>query len=74
MAWTTSGVRDASGDSDRHLGTQIEGRVRWRPLPGNILLEVGYVHLFDGDFLEEAPNSIDPGDLDYFYSQVVLTF
>lgn len=70
--WTTSGVQDARGKSGRHLGTQIEMRVRWNLLPGNLRLEVGYAHLFDGEFIRNAPNSNRPGDLDYFYTQVEI--
>ena len=73
-AWTTAGVTDPSGDSSRHVGTQIEFRVRWKPLPGNITLESGYAHLFGGDFIDEAPNSNEQGDSDYFYTQITLAF
>ena len=71
--WTTARVRDASGRSGSYLGTQVEFRVRWDVLPKNLRLEAGYAHLFDGEFLENAPNSSRPGDLNYGYVQAVLS-
>ena len=71
--WTTSGVRDAAGQSGNYLGTQFEMRVRWDVLPGNLRLESGYAHLFDGEFIENAPNSSRPGDLNYFYLQAAIS-
>jgi hypothetical protein len=72
--WTTAGVVDPSGGSGSFLGQQVEFRLRWRPFPGNLLLEMGYAHLFDGEFMQDAPNSPSAGDSDYVYTQVALTF
>ena len=71
--WAGTGVRDPSGDSGSFVGQQVELRVRWRPLPGNLLLETGYAHLFAGEFIDEAPNA-NGGDTNYVYSQVLLEF
>jgi hypothetical protein len=70
-AWVGTGVQDPSGDSGSFVGQQVELRVRWRPLPGNLLLEAGYAHLFAGEFIDEAPNA-NGGDTNYVYSQVLL--
>ena len=70
--WTTSGVWDPTGQSGRFLGHQIEIRGRWRPLPGNLLLELGWAHLFQGEFARTAPNAVATRDSDYFYTQVVI--
>jgi hypothetical protein len=43
-------------------------------IPKNVRLEVGYAHLFAGEFIEDAPTSNDEGDSDYVYTQVVLGF
>ena len=43
--------------------------MRWRPR--NALVEVGYAHLFAGEFIDEAPNS-NAIDTNYVDSQVVL--
>jgi len=73
-AWTTAGVRDPTGDSGSYVGSQLELRIRWHILPGNLLFETGYAHLFAGTFIDEAPNSNREGDSDYVYSQVTLSF
>jgi hypothetical protein len=71
-AWTTAGVRDPTGRSDRHLGTQIEWRLRWDPRPGNVRLEIGLAHLFDGAFVRQAPGSNRQGDSSYGYTQITF--
>ena len=73
-AWTTTGVQDSTGDSGSFVGSQIEFRVRWYPLRDNLRLEVGYAHLFAGEFIDDAPNSNRQGDSNYFYSQVNVNF
>lgn len=73
-AWTTSGVRDPTGNSGSYVGSQLEWRIRWSPLPGNLGFEAGYAHLFAGSFIADAPNSNREGDSDYMYSQVVVDF
>ena len=73
-AWTTSGVRDPSGDTSRYVGSQIEARVRWDALPGNLRLEAGLAHLFSGAFMDDAPNANGQGDPTYVYTQAVVSF
>lgn len=73
-AWANTGVVDPSGESGTLIGQQIELQLRWRPLPGNLLLEAGYARLFDGGFMKDAPNSVDGGDSNYVYVQSVLAF
>jgi hypothetical protein len=73
-AWTTTGVRDPDGESGSHVGSQIEFRVRWDPLPGNLRLELGYAHLFAGEFIRKAPNVSHRGDSNYVYTQAVISF
>ena len=69
-AWTPAGVRDPAGDSGRYLGTQIEWRIRWDLVPGNVHLETGLAHLFDGGFVRHAPDSNRQGDSSYGYAQL----
>jgi hypothetical protein len=73
-AWTTGGLRDVTGSSGSYLGHQPEIRVRWDPLPGNLRLEVGLVHLFAGEFIENAPNANGQGEASYSYIQSIFTF
>ena len=69
--WVPTGVIDPSGDSGTFVGSQIELRVRWDVLPQNWRLEVGYAHLFGGEFIDNAGNG---GDTNYVYSQVGVKF
>lgn len=71
--WTTSGVRDASGDSGSFVGSQLEMRLRWDVVPGNVRLETGAAHLFAGKFADDAPNGNDQGDATYVYTQLVFS-
>jgi len=73
-AWVGSGLRDVTGRSGSYLGTQIELRVRWDLLPGNLRLEAGFAHLFAGGFRDDAPRSNGQGDATYVYSQATLRF
>ena len=71
-AWVGAGLHDPSGDSGRYLGTQVELRLRWDLLPGNVRLEGGFAHLFAGGFRDDAPGSNGAGDATYFYLQATL--
>jgi hypothetical protein len=67
-------VQDPSGNSGSFIGSQIELRLRFQPLPGNLILEAGYAHLFAGGFIKKAPNASHRGDSNYVYSQATLRF
>lgn len=73
-AWTTSGVRDTTGTTSSYLGQQVEARLRWDLLPGNLRLEAGAAHLFDGTFMKDAPNATRQGDATYVYTQLAFSF
>ena len=49
-AWTAAGING----SDSYIGTQIEARLRWQALPGNLHFESGVAHVFAGDLMDEA--------------------
>lgn len=72
-SWTSAGVRDASGQSGRFVGQQLEARLRWDVLPGNLRLEIGLAQLFPGSYLERAPNG-NPADTTYGYSEITWRF
>lgn len=72
--WTTSGVRDAAGNSGSFIGHQLEARLRWDVYPGNVRLEVGGAYLFDGEFAKNAPNASGQGDTSYGYVSLEFTF
>jgi hypothetical protein len=73
-AWTTSGLRDPAGNSGSFIGHQVEARVRWDVLPGNLRLEVGGAYLFAGEFVKDAPNATGQGDTAYAYASLEITF
>lgn len=73
--WVGSGLRDVTGQSGSFIGQQLEARLRWRPIPGLVLLETGWAHLFKGQFAKNAPGSPEnKDDSDYFYAQTSLSF
>lgn len=71
-AWTTAGLRDPSGASGTFVGQQIEGRVRWQPLPKNLSLELGAAYLVRGEFAKEAPGARS-APAAFVYTQVTGT-
>ncbi|MEM7517659.1 MAG: alginate export family protein, partial [Planctomycetota bacterium] len=73
-AWTTAGLIDPTGNTNRYLGNLSEVRVRWEAKPKNIRVEVGIAQLTRGDFADDAPGANDEGDATYGYLQTTFTF
>lgn len=73
-AWTTGGVVDPTGGSGRHVGQQVEARLRWRPKHERFEVGIGIAHLFTGRFLDRAPSASGQGDTTYGYAQTTLRF
>ena len=71
-AFSTTGVRDASGAAGVDAGEQVEVRVRAWIVPDRVRLEGAVVHLDKGPFFARAPNANDGGDT--FYSVLDLTY
>lgn len=65
-SWVPAGVIG----QDAYIGTQIEARFRWEPLPTNLQVEAGVAHLFAGDLINQLGN----GDTTYAYTQVSVKF
>ncbi len=72
-AWTTSGLRDPTGDTDSYLGHQIEIRFRWKLKPQNLHLEAGAAHLFAGPFIASTTGNQSDSST-YSYLQAFLYF
>lgn len=71
-AWTTAGLRDASGQRGTFIGQQLEAQIRWQALPGNLAFEIGGAALSRGRFVRAAePRSHGP--FLYGYAQVTAT-
>jgi hypothetical protein len=66
-AFSTSGVRDATGAAGDFAGHQIEGRVRLWLIPNRLRYEINALVLAKGRFLREAPNA-PSGDLTRYAS------
>ena len=72
-AWVAAGIQDPTGNSGRFVGHQLEARVRWKILPGNLMWEIGGVTLIRGRFARTAPGA-NAGEPIQGYSQLVLKF
>lgn len=73
-AWVAANVRDPAGNSGRFVGHQLETRLRWDVLPGNLRLDTGVTWLFPGTFADQAPNATRQGDTVYAYFELSLFF
>ena len=70
----STGVRDRTGGSARHAGTQAEARVRYWMVPKVIRLDTGIAHLSKGRFLTDAPNAPTTGNTNYAYLDMIFEF
>lgn len=73
-SFANSGVRDATGASGTDVGTQLEVRYRRWLVPDSLRLSVGGATIFQGDFLETAPNATGGGDPIFGYTELTWTF
>jgi hypothetical protein len=55
--FATTGVRDASGQSGKFAGHQVEGRIRYWLIPARLRFEYDGLLLAKGRFLRDAPNA-----------------
>lgn len=72
--FASTGVRDKTGASGRHAGTQIEARARRWLIPERLRLEAGAAYLAKGRFLRDAPNAPKTGDTRYGYMDLAVSF
>ncbi len=61
-----TGRRDQTGRTDSYMGRQLEARVRWDLVPGNVRIETGGAVLHTENLVDE--------DTLYFYSAAIFTF
>lgn len=71
-SFSTTGVRDATGNSGRFAGHQIEGRVRFSLIPDRLRLEWNGLFLAKGNLLRNAPNA--PAGGNTVYNSLNATF
>ena len=73
-SFSTTGVRDPSGDSGRYAGQQLEGRVRYWLVPDALRGEISAVFLDKASLLEDAPNAPRNGDAAYVSLNLTAVF
>ena len=73
-SFSSTSVRDATGQSGRFAGQQIEAKMHYDLVPSVIDVELGGAVLFAGSFLENAPNANGYGDTRYGYAQIEAKF
>lgn len=73
-SFSTTGVRDASGNSGRFAGHQIEARIRYWLIPKRLRLEWNGLLLAKGRFLSDAPNAPPGGDTLYNSLNATISF
>jgi hypothetical protein len=64
-AFSTTGVKDATGASGNFAGHLFDGRVRWWAVPKFLRAEVNGGYIIKGGFLKNAPNAPKTGDTRY---------
>ncbi|MDP1618761.1 alginate export family protein [Phenylobacterium sp.] len=72
-SFASTGVRDATGRSGDFAGHQLEARARYWIVPKATRLEFGVAKLFNGEFLEDAPNATGAETL-FGYVELSQTF
>lgn len=73
-SFASTGVRDATGQSGTFGGHQIEARARYWLIPKALRLDTGGAALFQGRFLENAPNANGFGNTIYGYIDLTASF
>lgn len=73
-SFSTTGVRDASGDAGRFAGRQLDARLRYWLVPQRLRGEITGVWLMRGRLLQRAPNATAHGDTHYGAAAITLSF
>jgi hypothetical protein len=73
-AFSTTGVRDASGKSGSFAGHQLDARLRYWLIQDRLRFEADGVWLAKGRFLRDAPNAPPPRDTKYLSLNVTANF
>lgn len=69
-AWLVANISSPAEQAERHIGNQVEVRVRWDVRPGRLRLQAGGAHLF----ARELPASASKADPTCFYAQTTVSF
>ena len=72
--WSGTGLRDTTGRAGRSLGQQLEARLQWDVVPGNLTLEGGFAWYAPSGFARRVGGAALESQTQYVYMQSVLTF
>jgi hypothetical protein len=72
--WRMAGLRDASGQSGRRIGTILDASVGYDFAAHNVRIEAGAAMLIKGRFAREAPGAPAGGDPVYTYVMLTRSF
>ena len=73
-AFSTTGVRDATGRSGRFAGHMVDSRARWWAVPKRLRAELNANWIAKGRFLTQAPNAPRAGDVHYIALAMTALF
>lgn len=73
-AFSTTGIRDPSGDSGNFAGHQLEARLRYWLVPKFLRAEINGLWLAKGRFLRSALNASSTNDTHYLATGLTATF
>ncbi|CAN5713192.1 hypothetical protein BH11PSE6_BH11PSE6_10260 [soil metagenome] len=73
-AFSTTGVRDATGRSGNFAGHQIDARLRYWLVRDRLRYEIDGVWLAKGHFLRDAPNAPPPRETTYVSVNLTASF
>jgi hypothetical protein len=71
-AWTTTLLRDPSGQSGRSLGRQFEFSLAWRPAIERLRFELGGARLSKGSFVSQTAADLSATSNYYYVSTTIL--
>ncbi len=72
-AWVATGLRDASGQSGRSVGRQLEVNFFWRPSGRRVSADVGFARFSKGSFVRSVEPSLGETSL-YYYAAMNIAF
>lgn len=72
--FSTTGVRDAAGQSGNFAGNQFEVQIRYWIIPKLLRAQLNGVYLAKGEFLRTAPNAPNTGNTKYIATALTAQF
>ncbi|MBY0498342.1 MAG: alginate export family protein [Nitrosomonas sp.] len=76
-AYVGSGLQDPTGQAGTFLGNMLDISVGWAPQWSylkRISFDIGYSHIFKGDYFDKVPQSPGIADTNYGYTMATIKF